>query len=396
MPIRQRSRSYLNDPPSEPSDVPSGSILLNGFNTSGARDYSPGPPSSTSSEHSQESVATRTSQASVSFAPLPVIPPELKRRNSITLGVAARKNLLSSGPDNMYPNPGKKPDPSGIQKVYMNDADWEEYKRKHDEKNGLVTHPITGIRIEPRLMSSNDVPDLGDLVANGAKNLWRRVRSSPRSENLAASPTPSTSSINSAATNSSNNNSKIGSSPGAGNSLMSNLTSPRVAMRRRGGSDPSQIPTASNTMTKQPDLPDVEEEALSRMQSAEAPIQHSTSPGLSRQILSWHKNQTDQETAEGKHHPPSPPPRVEDVVPSMDEVNDSPGDGVQETIVEEMEMDDELEGGGALGLEKVDIRSEAGDVPEWKQEWKSTATNSNTRRDPDVLGFDTRRFGAGH
>ena len=39
----------------------------------------------------------------------------------------------------MYPNPGKRPDPSGIQKVYMNDADWEEYKRKHDEKNGLVT-----------------------------------------------------------------------------------------------------------------------------------------------------------------------------------------------------------------------------------------------------------------
>ena len=168
-------------------------------------------------------------------------------------------------------------------------------------------------------------------------------------------------------------------------------------MRRRGGSDPSQIPTSSNTMTKQPDLPDVEEEALSRMQSAEAPIQHSTSPGLSRQILSWHKNQTERETAEGKHHPPSPPPRVEDVVPSMDEVNDSPGDGVQETIVEEMEMDDELEGGGALGLEKVDIRSEAGDVPDWKQDWTSnTTTNTKTRRDPDVLGFDTRRFGAGH
>jgi hypothetical protein len=69
----------------------------------------------------------------------------LKRRNSITLGVAARKNLLSSGPDNMYPNPGKKPDPGGIQKVYMNDADWEEYKRKHDEKNGLVTISSSGV-----------------------------------------------------------------------------------------------------------------------------------------------------------------------------------------------------------------------------------------------------------
>lgn len=137
MPTRPRAASYLNDPPSEPSDVPSGSILLNGPNASTARDYSPGPPSSTSSEHSHESVATRASQQSVSFAPLPVIPPELKRRNSITLGVAARKNLLSSGPDNMYPNPGKRPDSNGIQKVYMNDADWEEYKRNHDQKNGL-------------------------------------------------------------------------------------------------------------------------------------------------------------------------------------------------------------------------------------------------------------------
>jgi hypothetical protein len=79
----------------------------------------------------------------------------------------------------------------------------------------------------------------------------------------------------------------------------------------------------------------------------------------------------------------------------MDEVHDSPGDGVQETIVEEMEMEDELEGGGALGLEKVDIRSEAGDVPEWKQDWTSSTTNTKARRDPEVLGFDTRRFGAG-
>jgi len=134
--VRPRAHSYLNDPPAEPSDVPSASILLNGPNTSGARDMSPGP-STTSSEHSHESVATRTSQQSVSFAPLPVIPPELKRRNSITLGVAARKNLLSSPADNIYPNPGKRAGPpGGVQKVYMNDTEWEEYKRQHEEKNG--------------------------------------------------------------------------------------------------------------------------------------------------------------------------------------------------------------------------------------------------------------------
>lgn len=73
----------------------------------------------------------------MSFAPLPVIPPELKRRNSITLGVAARKNLLSSPADNIYPNPGKRAgQPGGVQKVYMNDTEWEEYKRQHEEKNG--------------------------------------------------------------------------------------------------------------------------------------------------------------------------------------------------------------------------------------------------------------------
>jgi hypothetical protein len=148
-------------------------------------------------------------------------------------------------------------------------------------------------------------------------------------------------------------------------------------------------------MTKQPDLPDVEEEALSRMQSAEMPINHhSTSPGLNSQIMDWHKSKSGLGNSEHSHHPPSPPPRVEDVIPSQDEVHDSQGQGVQETIVEEMEMEDELEGGGALGLEKVDIRSEAGDIPEWKQDW--TSPNLNTRRDPDVLGFDRRRFGAGH
>lgn len=147
---RSRSRSFLNDPPS--SDIPSGSILLNGSGSgSGSapqRDASPRP--SSSSDHSQsetESIATRASTQSVSFAPLPVIPPELKRRSSITLGVAARKHLLSSPDDEIYATPGggggggRKPagqTPGGVQKVYMNDADWEEYKRHHDEKNGYV------------------------------------------------------------------------------------------------------------------------------------------------------------------------------------------------------------------------------------------------------------------
>jgi len=69
-----------------------------------------------------------------------VIPPELKRRSSITLGVAARKNLLSSPEDSIYPDPKKAGGHhGGIQKIYMNDQDWEEYKKHHAEKNGYVT-----------------------------------------------------------------------------------------------------------------------------------------------------------------------------------------------------------------------------------------------------------------
>jgi hypothetical protein len=80
---------------------------------------------------------------------------------------------------------------------------------------------------------------------------------------------------------------------------------------------------------------------------------------------------------------------VEDVLPSRDEVQEG-HQGVQESIAEELELEDDThQGGGALGLEKVDIRSEAGDIQEWKQEW------SGSKRDTAVLGFDRRRFGAG-
>jgi hypothetical protein len=63
----------------------------------------------------------------VHFAPLPEVPPELKRRSSITLGVAARKNLLSS-------QGGAAGVKTGV--VYMNDADWELYKKQYEAKHG--------------------------------------------------------------------------------------------------------------------------------------------------------------------------------------------------------------------------------------------------------------------
>lgn len=246
-----------------------------------------------------------------------------------------------------------------------------------------------------KLMFRNDPVDLGDLVKDSAKNLWRKVRSSPspKQENLGASPTPSTSSFNSVNTTT---NSKTGSSPSTASNLLSNLTSPRMSIRRRG-SDPGAALNNSNSAqtTKTPALPDVEEEALSRMQSAEAPLV-GTSPGINAHVMDWQKNTRIPHTEEAgtgtehthEHGPPSPPPRVQDVLPSQDEVHEtqeSPGQSVQEAAVQSMD----LEEGGALGLEKVDIQSEAGDGPDWKHQqfW-----NGN-KRDSEVLGFDRRRFG---
>lgn len=183
-PTRLRSRSFLNNPPGYNPDVPGHSILLNSTDRldsdrpsdqGGQRAPSPHRSISTTSSHASNTnssqshgygyahseadfTGSKASSGSVSFAPLPVIPPELKRRSSITLGVAARKNLLSSPEDEIYPDPrragagagagsgsgagaaggagGKSKGNGAVKAVYMNDQDWEEYKRQHDVKNG--------------------------------------------------------------------------------------------------------------------------------------------------------------------------------------------------------------------------------------------------------------------
>jgi hypothetical protein len=86
----------------------------------------------------------------VSFAPLPHVP-ELERRSSITLGVAARSNLLktqgaSAGPRTAggpirsgQPDRQKK---GGSQVLMMTDEEWEEYKRNIQARNAAyVVYP---------------------------------------------------------------------------------------------------------------------------------------------------------------------------------------------------------------------------------------------------------------
>jgi hypothetical protein len=61
----------------------------------------------------------------IRFGHLPERPAELRRRNSITLGVLARKNMLHA--QGTIPN---KSSNGGFNKVYMTDAEWEAYQQK--------------------------------------------------------------------------------------------------------------------------------------------------------------------------------------------------------------------------------------------------------------------------
>ena len=198
--------------------------------------------------------STTPSSAKVSFAPLPEVPPELKRRNSITLGVAARKNLLiqqgtapgrppGAGPPHVHGNNG------GIRKVYMTDDEWEAYKKQYEAKNGYVLaffpppfrldldHPNLNptASISARAQDTDgrsDPVDLGELAKSGAKSLWRKVRSSSMSS------TTSNASASSAQSSSpSSQTSELGQPPAPGASKAS--ASPRRIFGGRRGSTSS-------------------------------------------------------------------------------------------------------------------------------------------------------------
>ena len=87
------------------------------------------PSTATSPRGAPNVAGSETGSCSkVSFAPLPERPPELKRRSSITLGVAARKNLLSAGAGRPI---GPRAPQRGGSTVVMTDEEWAEYKRAH-------------------------------------------------------------------------------------------------------------------------------------------------------------------------------------------------------------------------------------------------------------------------
>lgn len=93
----------------------------------------------------------------MSFAPLPEMPTDLTRRKSITLGVAARSNILKTQ-GNAAGGMGGGARNQGF--VLMNDEEWERYKQDMAAKN-----------------RADDVPELHTLVMKGGKKLWNKARS---------------------------------------------------------------------------------------------------------------------------------------------------------------------------------------------------------------------------
>ncbi|OCF33560.1 hypothetical protein I316_04632 [Kwoniella heveanensis BCC8398] len=135
----------------------------------------------------------RGSTPKISFAPLPEIPVELKRRNSITIGVASRKNLLTGQGSAAGGGGG----PRGSNRVMMTDQEWEDYKRHFEEKNG-----------------SNDVVDLGAVAKQGAKALWGKMkRGRSPSTSSTTSSVASSSTTSSAPPSASASNTFSGSAP---------------------------------------------------------------------------------------------------------------------------------------------------------------------------------------
>jgi hypothetical protein len=85
----------------------------------------------------------------VSFAPLPPVP-DLERRRSITLGIAARSNLLKTqggarsgagaggaGAAGAGGGAGGRKRTGGSQVLMMTDEEWEEYKRNIQQRNAM-------------------------------------------------------------------------------------------------------------------------------------------------------------------------------------------------------------------------------------------------------------------
>lgn len=102
---------------SNPSSIPSTSVATysDAFDDSVSQASTSNDPSTPRSNF--------MSSPKIRFGNCPERPPELKRRNSIALGVLSRRNMLQAQ--------GSTPSSSGtVNKVYMTDQEWADYQAK--------------------------------------------------------------------------------------------------------------------------------------------------------------------------------------------------------------------------------------------------------------------------
>ncbi|KAL1411110.1 hypothetical protein Q8F55_002060 [Vanrija albida] len=119
--------------------------------------------------------STIASSPKIRFGECPERPPELRRRNSITLGVLARKNMLHAQGTVSAASGARGAQQGHIRSVHMTDAEWTEYQRQFAQKSG------------PQAV------DLGTVMTSGAKKLWGKVRrgSSSNASNASINSTQS-------------------------------------------------------------------------------------------------------------------------------------------------------------------------------------------------------------
>ncbi|KAL7413792.1 hypothetical protein BDY24DRAFT_388170 [Mrakia frigida] len=117
----------------------------------------------------------KVTSSRITFAPLPPAPPEdeKRRRNSISVGVAARGQILRS-----QGATGKKANNNGVIYVPMTDEEWEAYKVKFNREQGIPS----------------EVPDLGTLALKGGRKLLSSIRRSMSSSSSTVSTSSSTTS----------------------------------------------------------------------------------------------------------------------------------------------------------------------------------------------------------
>ncbi|WVO17225.1 hypothetical protein L204_104917 [Cryptococcus depauperatus] len=308
----------------------------------------PSPPSPVSPQSSH-----RKSSPKIRFAPLPVVHPEFRRRNSITLGVAARKNLISQAH-----NPQ-----NNVQKLYMTDEDWDNYKKQYDAKNG-----------------NNEVVDLGQICKSGAKALWHSVKHRRSNSQSSHAPQRSTETLASPFVASTPADANYGRDSLVPNDKAQNVASPGLHTVHEDEEQHGVRSSPTESVLAGDSKESISPTPQPKMTASQTHAIHSTLVN----------SDIDGGNGDGDATPrrrPSPPPRVENKLPTEDELFDSASD--TEDFVFESETESDNDAGKYWSQEAAEYEDKIhidGFVTHEKERERLKA----------VLGFDVNRFGLTH